>query len=118
MLRAPLWAAAVNRLVAAGGAPAWDVGLAIIRFLRNGEPRMHETLRTSSDHRNGEGHSGRRTHISSRGVPSAFASIYRILLRQPETLVHPRVRAAPRVNAVAQREKQKTAHLSPDTINA
>jgi len=38
----------VNRLAAAGGAPAGAVGLAISGVLRNGIDRLHELLRTSS----------------------------------------------------------------------
>jgi len=49
LLRAHLSAAAVNRLAAAGGAPAGAVGLAISRVLRNGVDRLHASLRTSSD---------------------------------------------------------------------
>jgi len=48
-LRAHLSAAAVNRLAAAGGAPAGAVGLAISRVLRSGVDRLHASLRTSSD---------------------------------------------------------------------
>jgi len=47
-LRADLSAAAVNRLAAAGGAPAGAVGLGISRVLRNGVDRLHASLRTSS----------------------------------------------------------------------
>jgi len=48
-LRGHLSAAAVNRLAAAGGAPAGTVGLAISRVLRRGVDRLHAFLRTSSD---------------------------------------------------------------------
>jgi len=47
-LRAHLSEVAVNRLAAAGGAPAGAVGLAISGVLRNGVDRLHESLRTSS----------------------------------------------------------------------
>jgi len=48
-LRAHLSAAAVNRLAAAGGAPAGAVVLAISLVLRSGVDRLHASLRTSSD---------------------------------------------------------------------
>ena len=48
-LRAHLSAAEVNRLAAAGGAPAGAVGLAISRVLRRGVDLLHASLRTSSD---------------------------------------------------------------------
>ena len=47
-LGAHLSAAAVNRLAAAGSAPAGAVGLAISRVLRRGVDRLHASLRTSS----------------------------------------------------------------------
>jgi len=53
-LRLHLSAAAVNRLAAAGGAPAGAVGLAISRVLRSGDDRLHASLRTSSDRTVGE----------------------------------------------------------------
>jgi len=48
-LRAHLSAAAVNRMAAAGGAPAGAVELAISRVLRRGVDRLHASLRISSD---------------------------------------------------------------------
>jgi len=57
-LRAHLSAAAVNRLAAAGGAPAGAVGLAISRVLRSGVDRLHASLRTSSDRTVGEAMDG------------------------------------------------------------
>jgi len=57
-LRAHLSAAAVNRLAAAGGAPAGAVGLAISRVLRSGVDRLHASLRTSSDRTMGEAMDG------------------------------------------------------------
>ena len=53
-LRAHLSAAAVNRLAAAGGAPAGAVGLASIRALRKGVDQLHASLRTTSDRTMGE----------------------------------------------------------------
>ena len=58
VLGAHLTAAAVNRLAAAGGAPAGAVGLAISRVLRNGVDRLHASLRTSSDRTVGEAMDG------------------------------------------------------------
>jgi len=57
-LRAHLSAAAVNRLAAAGGAPAGAVGLAISRVIRSGVDRFHASLRTSSDRTVGEAMDG------------------------------------------------------------
>jgi len=57
-LRAHLSAAAVNRLAAAGGAPAGAVGLAISRVLRSGVDRLHASLRTSIDRTMGEAMDG------------------------------------------------------------
>jgi len=57
-LREHLSAAAVNRLAAAGGAPAVAVGLAISRFLRSGVDRLHASLRPSSDSTVGEAMDG------------------------------------------------------------
>jgi len=57
-LGAHLSAAAVNRLAAAGGAPAGAVGLAISRVLRSGVDRLHAFLRTSSDRTVGEAMDG------------------------------------------------------------
>jgi len=48
----------VNRLAAAGGAPAGAVGLAISRVLRNGVDRLHASLRTSSDRTRGKAKDG------------------------------------------------------------
>jgi len=53
-LRAHLSASAVNRLAAAGGAPAGAVGLAIGRVPHSGVHRLHASLRTSSDRTVGE----------------------------------------------------------------
>jgi len=57
-LRAHLSAAAVNRLAAAGGAPAGAVGLAISRVLRSCVDRLHASLRKSSDRTVGEAMDG------------------------------------------------------------
>jgi len=57
-LQAHLSAAAVNRLAAAGGAPAGAVGLAISRALRSGVDRLHASLRTSGDRTGGEAMDG------------------------------------------------------------
>ena len=57
-LRAHLAAAAVNRLAAAGGAPAGAVELAISRVRRNGVDRLHAPLQTSSDSKVGEAMDG------------------------------------------------------------
>jgi len=57
-LRAHLSAAAVNRLAAAGGAPAGAAGLAISRVLRSCVDRLHASLRTSSDRTVGEAMDG------------------------------------------------------------
>jgi len=48
----------VNRLAAAGGAPAGAVGLAISRVLRSGVDRLHASLRTSGDRMVGEAMDG------------------------------------------------------------
>jgi len=70
--RAHLSAAAVNRLAAAGGAPAGAVGLAISWVLRNGVDRSSASLRTSSDRTVGQAMDGvvkvvkelrRETHV-------------------------------------------------------
>jgi len=57
-LRAHLSLAAVNRLAAAGGAPASAVGLSISRVLRSGVDRLHASLRTASDLTVGEAMDG------------------------------------------------------------
>jgi len=57
-LRAHLSAAAVNRLAAAGGAPAGAVGLAISRVLRSGVDRLHASLPMSSARTVGEAMDG------------------------------------------------------------
>jgi len=57
-LQAHLSAAAVNRLAAAGGAPAGAVRLAISRVLRSGMDRLHASLRTSSDRTMGKAMEG------------------------------------------------------------
>jgi len=57
-LRTLLPAAAVNRLAAAGGAPAGAVRLAISRVLCSGVDRLHVSLRTSSDRTMGEAMNG------------------------------------------------------------
>jgi len=57
-LQTHLSAAAVNRLAAAGGAPAGAVRLAISRVLRSGMDRLHASLRTSSDRTMGKAMEG------------------------------------------------------------
>jgi len=57
-LRTHLPAAALNRLAAAGGAPAGAVALAISRVLRSSVDRRHASLRTSSDRTMGEAMDG------------------------------------------------------------
>lgn len=57
-LWAHLLAAAVNRLAAAGEAPAGAVGLAISRVVRKGVVELDEILRTASHHTMGEDMNG------------------------------------------------------------